>query len=302
MPRILVVDDEESICFSFSRILTDAGHEVMEALSYPMAQLLIATNEFDVALVDRILGNRNGMELIGHINENQPFCSTVLFSAYPSFESASEGFRHNLFAYLTKPVKKADLCTVVEKAVSTSRKRRLTRGLEMQLFQSPKQPCLFHGIVRNAVGLIRLTLPATIELQTRINRNCAYVLADPAQIQQVVMNLGLNALQAMGERPGTLGVTLEPLRGGEISNTPKRLEPGEFMKLTVSDTGCGMDEETRARIFAPFFSTRPRGAGAGMGLTMVQAIIENHGGALGVNSAPGKGSKFYFYLPLTEHD
>lgn len=304
MTRILVVDDEESICFSFNRILTDAGHEVMVANSYHNAQTLIATNEFDVALVDRILGNRNGMELVGHIVKTQPFCSTVLFSAYPSFQSASEGFRHNLFAYLTKPVKKTNLCTIVEQAGRTSRKRRLTRGLEMQLFLSPKQPCQFYGIVRNAVRLMRLIRPTIIKLQTRIDQRCAYVLADPAQIQQVVMHLGINAIQAMGKTPGTLGMILEPLRARERSSTGERLEPGEFMKLTVSDTGCGMDEGTRARIFTPFFSTRPggAGAGAGMGLTMVRTIVENHGGALGVTSTPGKGSRFYLYLPLIEHD
>jgi signal transduction histidine kinase len=116
------------------------------------------------------------------------------------------------------------------------------------------------------------------------------------------MHLGINALQAMGETPGTLGMTLEPLSSRERSSTGERLEPGKFMKLTVSDTGCGMDEETRSRILTPFFSTRPRGAGAGMGLTMVRTIIKNHGGALGVTSTPGKGSKFYLYLPLIEHD
>ena len=116
--KILIVDDEKSIRFSFASILKDAGYEVFSAENQLDAMDILSANELNVAIIDRLLGPHNGMDLVDYINREHSFCITILISAYPSFESASEGFKHNLFAYLQKPIKRETLCTTVKKAVS----------------------------------------------------------------------------------------------------------------------------------------------------------------------------------------
>ena len=124
MAKIFVVDDEESIRFSFSRILTDAGHEVIVTGHSTDAKAILAANEFDVAVIDRLLmGGETGLEVIKYIREMQPSCEAILVSGYPTRKSAAEALQYETFAYLNKPVKKEELCQVVKEAVRKRRER-----------------------------------------------------------------------------------------------------------------------------------------------------------------------------------
>ncbi len=135
MARILVVDDEESIRFSFRKILSRAGYDVIVAAHMIDAKAILPANEFEVAIIDRLLESYDGIDLIKHIKTVQPYCETILVSAYPTFKSASETLKLNAFAYLTKPVKKDELCQAVGEAVLKARSRRESRHREI-VFQS----------------------------------------------------------------------------------------------------------------------------------------------------------------------
>jgi CheY-like chemotaxis protein len=120
------------------------------------------------------------------------------------------------------------------------------------------------------------------------------VLADRVQLHQVLMNLGANAWQAMAGRQGRIeialaGVTVEASVGGP--------PPGRYARLSVVDSGMGMDAATRERIFDPFFTTKPAGEGTGLGLAVVDGIVQGHGGVIKVESHPGQGSAFHLYFP-----
>ncbi|MHB8765352.1 MAG: PAS domain S-box protein, partial [Deferrisomatales bacterium] len=146
------------------------------------------------------------------------------------------------------------------------------------------------ALVEDCLGLLRATLPATIEIRQRVDPQAGNVLADPAQLHQVLLNLCTNAHHAMKERGGVLEVTLEPLRAAAGA-------PGAFLRLTVTDTGAGMDAPTLGRIFEPYFTTKPVGEGSGLGLAVVHGIVTGLGGAVSVVSEPGRGSTFQVDLP-----
>ena len=138
MTKIFIVDDEENIRFSFSTILTEAGYDVITAGHIIDAKAIISANQFDVAIVDRLLVSDNGMEIIEYINEIQPFCTSILISAFPNFKSASEGYKHRLFAYLQKPVKKNELLSIVKAAAQNSKEKLKFNNFEQQLIQNQK--------------------------------------------------------------------------------------------------------------------------------------------------------------------
>jgi len=126
-------------------------------------------------------------------------------------------------------------------------------------------------------------------------------MSDPTQIHQVIMNLCTNAHHAMREHGGILEVTLKNVdlnAGMEIQQ--KRLQPGPYIKLTVSDTGHGIDAAVVDRIFDPYFTTKPQGEGTGLGLSVVHGIVKGIGGAIEAKSTPGKGSTFEVFLPRIE--
>ncbi len=162
-----------------------------------------------------------------------------------------------------------------------------------------KKPIKVQSVVKEAINLLRTSIPSTIEIRQDIDESCRPVLADSTQIHQVIMNLATNAYQAMLEKGGVLNVTLMEDEIG--SDDPGLdLQPGTYLKLTVSDTGHGMDDEVMRKIFDPYFSTKNPGKGTGMGLSVVHGITKDHGGDIKVTSKTGKGAAFEVYLPLIE--
>lgn len=163
------------------------------------------------------------------------------------------------------------------------------------------RPVQIHLIIKEALKLLRASLPATIEIQQNIDFQFDVVMADPTQIHQVLMNLCANAAHAMHENGGVLVISLTEvdLDSVVVSQYPG-LTPGSYLELGISDTGHGMDKAVLERIFDPFFTTKKKGKGTGMGLSVVHGIVKSHGGFIFVNSELGKGTKFHVFLPMIE--
>jgi len=153
-------------------------------------------------------------------------------------------------------------------------------------------------IVKESLKLLRASLPATIEIRQNLDPQCGLVVADPVQVSQILINLSSNAFEAMRETGGVLQISLEPVRLEAGPAEPGvELKSGPYLRLTVKDSGRGMDQTTLERIFDPLFITKPVGERAGLGLSAVHGIVQSLGGAIGVSSEPGKGSAFRVYLP-----
>jgi CheY-like chemotaxis protein len=153
-------------------------------------------------------------------------------------------------------------------------------------------------IVKESLKLLRASLPATIEIRQNLDPHCGLVLADPAQVSQILMNLSSNAFEAMRETGGVLQINLEKvlLEAGP-AEPGVELKSGPYLRLTVKDSGRGMDQRTLERIFDPLLTTRPRDEGTGLGLSAVHGIVQSLGGAIRVCSELEKGSAFRVYLP-----
>ena len=156
-------------------------------------------------------------------------------------------------------------------------------------------------IVKEALKLLRASLPSTISISSDIPSNSNTVLADPTQIHQIMMNLSTNAAHAMREKGGVMKISLEGVDIDSIalSSTPS-LKPGTYVRLIVSDTGHGIDPAVIDRIFDPFYTTKKPGEGTGLGLSVMYGIVKSHGGTISVYSEPGIGTNFKVYLPRIE--
>ncbi len=164
-----------------------------------------------------------------------------------------------------------------------------------------KEAVSLRPVVVEILKLLRATIPASIEIRSDFQGSTDCVLADPAQVHQAVLNLATNAVHAMGGGPGTLSVSLQTITGsGKLAAEDARLASGEWVRVCVGDTGHGMDPVTLRRIFEPFYTTKHPGEGTGLGLAVVHGIVAAHGGAVTVESQPGKGSTFRLYFPLAE--
>ncbi len=153
-------------------------------------------------------------------------------------------------------------------------------------------------VVREALNLLRSTLPATIEIEPRLASDAPVVLADPTLIHQVLMNLGTNAAHALRGGIGRLTVELDDAVLGEANPGPHaELLPGRYARLRVRDNGAGMGPETLKHVFEPFFTTKGPGEGTGLGLAVVHGIVRDHEGAIFVDSELGRGTSVSVYLP-----
>ena len=153
------------------------------------------------------------------------------------------------------------------------------------------------GIVDEAMKLLGASIPSTVTIRVKVDSESGLVLADPTQMQQVLMNLCTNAAHAMREKGGTLDVELSEFSVSASGGNPDAMAPGPYMKLLVRDTGAGIPPDVMGKLFDPFFTTKKLGEGTGLGLSVVDGIVKQHNGYITVESEPGEGSTFTVYLP-----
>jgi PAS domain S-box-containing protein len=190
-----------------------------------------------------------------------------------------------------------DIETVVEAAVRASALTRQLLAFSRRQVVQPRVLDLNRLVTRVARMLARMTRE-DIELRLQLRAGLWRVEADPGQIEQIVVNLAVNARDAM-PTGGVLSIATENREVAGASGTPP-LAPGSYILLAVSDTGRGLDPETRSHIFEPFFTTKAKGKGTGLGLATVYGIVKQSGGEIRVDSEPGKGARFEIYLPRTD--
>jgi len=165
-----------------------------------------------------------------------------------------------------------------------------------------KDIILYPGtIIKEALKMLRASLPATIAIKEDIAADVGPIQADATNVHQIIMNLCTNAYHAMEERGGTLSVGLKTtsLAAGELLHEP-HVRPGPFMHLTVADTGTGIAPEIGEKIFDPYFTTKEIGKGTGMGLAIIHGIVKSRGGALSYHSQVGSGTVFHVLLPIVD--
>jgi PAS domain S-box-containing protein len=166
-----------------------------------------------------------------------------------------------------------------------------------------RKPIQVHLIVNEVLKLLRSSLPSTVQISKRIESDKDTILADFTQIHQILMNLCTNASHAMMEEGGILQINLENVElDSNFTVQNSDINPGSYLKLTVKDTGHGMPPDVLNRIFEPYFTTKEKGAGTGLGMAVVHGIVKSHNGIIKANSKPGKGSTVHVYLPIIDKE
>ena len=170
---------------------------------------------------------------------------------------------------------------------------------------SELKPLQISIVIKEALRLIRSTLPTTIRIDKLLQDQSSIIVGNATQIHQIMMTLCTNAAHAMEGADGTLTVSLKPVDvspddANAATGLPASLVPGQYVCLTVADTGQGIPGHLVGRIFDPYFTTKEKDVGTGLGLAVVHGIVQNHGGIIEVESTVGKGTTFYVYLPRVE--
>jgi len=170
--------------------------------------------------------------------------------------------------------------------------------------ESPERVALrLADVVEETVRMLKVAMPPTVDMQVSLDPATPLVLADATQVQQALLNLCTNAIQALGTQRGTIRIELShKQRRGTSQPHGRGVLRGPQVQLSVSDTGSGIDPATVERVFEPFFTTKPVGQGTGLGLAVVHGIMRTHEGTVEVQSTPGEGSVFTLYFPPCETD
>ena len=218
---------------------------------------------------------------------------------------------NNILSAILGNVELAKMDTPPESGARTSlteieRAGRRARDLVRQILtfsrnEEPKRiPLQLGEVVLETVRLVKVTLPPSVHISVTVPYTSPPVLADATQVEQAVLNVCTNAILAMGTGKGAVNVVLAHSQLGEPLSGRLGLAEGHYVTLAVQDTGEGMSQATMERIFEPFFTTRQVGQGTGLGLAVVHGIMQTHQGAIDVQSAPGLGSTFTLYFPVSD--
>jgi signal transduction histidine kinase/CheY-like chemotaxis protein len=164
-----------------------------------------------------------------------------------------------------------------------------------------RKPLKVQPLIKEALNLLRATIPSSIEISSDIDDESGLINGDPTQIHQVIMNLCTNAYHALQDTGGKIEVSLkETDLSYEQSMLKVGMKVGRHLELIVKDNGHGMTHQVMERIFEPYYTTKEQGKGTGLGLSVIHGIIKNHGGDISVHSQPGKGATFSVYLPIID--
>ena len=210
---------------------------------------------------------------------------------------------HTDLALMEKPENPGIQESLTEISAATTRATELVRQiLRFSRQDEPRpEPLKLERVVREAIGLLKVSLPGGIQLRVRFDENTPPVLADATQLHQILMNLGTNAVHAMAGRSGVIEIRGDGVDIDEAaSDTLPELAPGRYARIRVRDEGRGMDRATLERVFEPFFTTKPSGQGTGLGLSVVHGIMRRHKGTVTVDSELGVGTTFTLYFPASE--
>ncbi len=274
------------------RQLVIASRQVLQRdeTGQPVAIMEINLDMSEQKLVEAQLRQAQKMEALGTM-------SGGIAHDFNNILAAIIGFTELVAGHVAKDSRDArHLERVMEASI---RGRELVR--QMLAFsrksEQMKKPLLVSNIVKESVTLLRASLPATISIRADTKGESGFILGDPVQIQQVLMNLCTNAAYAMLEKGGSLDVELSDYSVSPSNGDPHGIKPGLYVKLAVRDTGIGISPDIMGKIFDPFFTTKKLGEGTGLGLSVVHGIVNQHDGYITVESEPGKGSTFTVYLP-----
>jgi len=278
------------------RFLTTKKIPIMYKEGKPLYLLGISADITDRKRLEGQLQQAQKMEAIGTLaggiaHDFNNLLYAIIGYTELSMDAVPEGSRAR--SNLQEVLKAADRAkNMIQQILTFSRKT-----------EKVKQPISVQSVLKEAVNLLRASLPSTIEIRQDIDADCGPVMADPTQIHEIIMNLGTNAYHAMREKGGVLGITLKQKEiGSDDSKYDPALHPGPYLKLTIEDTGHGIDSNVMEKIFDPYFTTKGVGEGTGMGLSVVHGIVKDHGGDIRAYSKPGKGTAFHVYLPVIETD
>ncbi len=162
-----------------------------------------------------------------------------------------------------------------------------------------RQQIKLNEIIEESADLLRATIPSTIEIEVDVSPDLPCILASAGQIQQIILNLGTNAMHAMDDGKGKIRLCMGSVYLDEdFTSKHNNIKPGDYVFLCISDTGSGIPAEVLERIFEPFFTTKEQGKGTGLGLSMVHGIVQQHDGVITVKSTPGEGTTFKCYFPV----
>ncbi len=208
---------------------------------------------------------------------------------YASFLKSKIGSGHVFFKYVDTIERSA-----VRAADLTSKLLAFTRGDKVNY-----KPLNINRLIRETLEIIQHTIDKSISVETKLDESLPTIMADAGQIQQVVMNLCVNARDAMGSGGKLSIATATVVIGANDPKAPAGAKSGTYLRMSVADSGCGMDQDVLTRIFDPFFTTKAKGQGSGLGLSVVYGIVKGHEGFVTVSSQTGQGTVFSVYFPAS---
>lgn len=274
-----------------SRIISDGFNEMARALENQAEKQKKTQKEKD--LLEERIRHYQKMEAIGTLAGGIAHdFNNILFPI--------QGYAEMFLEDLPKDDPKHEMAREIFQAASRAKaliEQILTFSRQGEM---KNQIVSFQIIVKEALKLLRSTIPKNIEIRQNVISRCKPVFADPTNLHQVIMNLCTNAFHAVQEKGGAIDVAVEEIRvtaDGQYGITG--LPSGEYIRLTVSDTGCGMDKNTLEQIFDPYFTTKKEGKGTGLGLSISYGIIKKLNGDIKVYSEPNKGTTVHVYIPVS---